>query len=51
MVPEPSVTPPLVKVMVPVGPEPTEAVIVTGEPYVLGPDVATVTVGVALFTV
>ncbi len=50
MVPEPRVTVPLVKVTVPVTPEGTVAVIVTGLPYVLGPDVVTVTVGVALFT-
>jgi hypothetical protein len=51
MVPLPSVTPPLVIVMVPVGPAGTEAVIVTDWPKVLGPDVLTVTVVVALATV
>lgn len=51
MVPLPNVTPPLVIVIVPVGPGGTEAVIVTDWPKVLGPDVFTVTVGVAFATV
>jgi hypothetical protein len=51
MVPLPSVTPPLVIVMVPVGPAGTEAEIVTGWPKVLGPEVLTVTVVVAFATV
>jgi len=51
IVPLPSVTPPLVIVMVPVGPAGTDAVIVTDWPKVLGPDVPTVKVGVALATV
>lgn len=50
IVPLPRVTPPLVIVIVPVGPSGTEAVIVTDCPKVLGPEVLTVTVGVALFT-
>jgi hypothetical protein len=48
MVPLPSVDPPLVIVMVPVGPGGTEAVIVTDWPKMLGPGVLTVTVGLAL---
>lgn len=48
MVPLPSVDPPLVIVMVPVGPVGTEAVIVTDWPKMLGPGVLTVTVGLAL---
>ena len=51
IVPLASVTPPLVIVMVPVGPAGTEAVIVTGLPKTLGPEVLTVTVGVAFATV
>jgi hypothetical protein len=51
IVPEPSVTPPLVKVIVPVVPDGTVAVIVTEPPYVLGPEVVTVTVGVVFATV
>jgi hypothetical protein len=51
MVPLPSVTPPLVIVIVPVGPTGTEAVIVTDWPKVLAPEVLTVTVGVAFATV
>jgi len=50
-VPPPNVTPPLVIVMVPVGPVGTEAVIVTDWPKVLEPGVLTVTVGVAFATV
>lgn len=50
-VPVPSVTPPEVTVTVPVVPGGTATVIVTGEPYVLGPDVVTVTVGVVFDTV
>jgi len=50
MGPEPSVRVPLVKVIVPVTPAGTVAVIVTGSPYVLGPEVFTVTVGLALLT-
>jgi hypothetical protein len=48
--PLPSGTPPLVMVMVPVGPAGTDAVIVTGWPKVLGPEVPTVTVVVNLLT-
>jgi hypothetical protein len=51
IVPLPNVTPPLVIVMVPVGPAGTEAVIVTEVPKTLGPGVFTVTVGVAFATV
>jgi hypothetical protein len=51
IVPLPNVTPPLVIVMVPVGPAGTEAVIVTGLPKMLGPGVLTVTVVVAFATV
>ncbi len=51
MVPDPSVTPPLVNEMVPVVPLGTLAVIVTELPKVLGPEVVTVTVGVVLLTV
>ena len=47
MAPLPNVTPPLVIVIVPVGPTGTEAVIVTDCPKVLEPEVLTVTVGVA----
>ena len=50
-VPEPSVTPPLVSVTVPVVPAGTVAVIVTGVPYVPGPEVVTVTTGVVFKTV
>ena len=50
IVPVPRVVVPLVKVIVPVTPEGTVAVIVTVPPNVLGPDVVTVTVGVALLT-
>jgi hypothetical protein len=50
MVPDPRVTPPLVNVTVPVAPPETLAVMLTELPNVLGPDVVTVTVGVALFT-
>jgi hypothetical protein len=50
MVPLPRVTPPLVIVMVPVGPAGTDAVIVTDWPKVLGPEVITVTTGVAWVT-
>jgi hypothetical protein len=50
MVPEPREVVPLVKLTVPVTPEGTDAVIVTEPPYVLGPEVVTVTVGVALLT-
>jgi hypothetical protein len=51
IVPLPNVTPPLVIVIVPVGPAGTEAVIATGLPKTLGPGVLTVTVGVAFATV
>ena len=51
MVPLPNVTPPLVIVIVPVGPAGTEAVIVTELPKMVGPGVLTVTVGVAFTTV
>ena len=50
IVPEPSVSEPLVNVTVPVTPAGTDAVIVTELPKVLGPEVVTVTVGVALLT-
>jgi hypothetical protein len=50
IVPEPRVFEPLVIVIVPVASDGTVAVIVTGAPYVLGPEVVTVTVGAALFT-
>jgi hypothetical protein len=50
IVPLPSVTPPLVMVIVPVGPTGTEAVIMTGWPNVVEPGVLTVTVGVVLLT-
>jgi len=51
MVPEPRESVPLVKVIVPVTPAGTDAVIVTEPPKVLGfGDVVTVTVGVALLT-
>jgi hypothetical protein len=49
--PEPMVTPPLVMVTVPVTPGGTVVVIETDPPEVLGPEVDTVTVGVALLTV
>jgi hypothetical protein len=48
--PDPRVTPPLVNVIVPVAPAETLAVMLTELPNVLGPEVVTVTVGVALFT-
>ena len=51
IVPLPRVTPPLVIVMVPVGPTGTDAVIVTDCPKILAPEVVTVTVGDALLTV
>jgi hypothetical protein len=51
IVPVPNVVPPLVIITVPVVQGGTVVVIVTGEPYELGPDVVTVTVGVVLFTV
>ena len=51
IVPLPNVTPPLVIVMVPVGPAGTEAVIVTELPKMLVPGVLTVTTGVAFATV
>ena len=51
IIPEPSGNPPLVKLIVPVAPAGTEAVIVTESPKVLGfGDEVTVTVGVALLT-
>ncbi len=50
IVPTPRESEPLVKVTVPVTPEGTVAVIVTEPPKVLGPEVVTVTVGVALLT-
>jgi hypothetical protein len=50
MEPDPRVTPPLVNVTVPVAPPETVAVMLTELPNVLGPEVITVTVGVALFT-
>jgi hypothetical protein len=50
-VPEPRAVPPLVIVIVPVVPGGTVAVIVTGLPYVLDPEVVTTTVGVALLTI
>jgi hypothetical protein len=49
--PEPSVTPPLVNATLPVVPPGTLAVMVTELPNMLGPEVVTVTVGVALLTV
>lgn len=51
MVPLPSVTPPLVIVIVPVGPTGTDAVMLTVWPKVLAPEVLTVTTGVAFATV
>lgn len=48
--PLPSVTPPLVMVMAPVGPTGTDAVIVTAWPKVLEPEVLTVTDVVAWLT-
>ena len=50
IVPLPRVTPPLVIVMVPVGPSGIEAVTVTDWPKVVGPEVLTVTIGVTLLT-
>lgn len=50
IVPEPRESEPLVNAMVPVTPAGTDAVIVTELPYVLAPEVVTVTVGVALLT-
>lgn len=50
IVPEPSERVPLVKVTVPVTPAGTVAVIVTGSPKVLGPEVFTLTVVDALLT-
>jgi hypothetical protein len=51
MIPEPRGSAPLVKLIVPVAPLGTEAVIVTESPKVLGlGDEVTVTVGVALLT-
>ena len=50
IVPEPRASVPLVKVIVPVTPLGTDAVIVTVPPKVLGPEVVTVTAGVALLT-
>ena len=51
IIPEPRGNPPLVKLIVPVAPVGTEAVIVTESPKVLGfGDEVTVTVGVALLT-
>jgi hypothetical protein len=49
-VPEPRLSEPLLKEIVPVTPLGTVAVIVTVPPYVLGPEVVTVTVGVILLT-
>jgi len=51
IVPDPRVVVPLVTVTVPVVPIGRVVVMVTGEPKVLGPEVVTVTVGVALLTV
>ena len=48
IVPEPSVTPPLVNAMLPVVPIGTLAIIVTELPNMLGPEAVTVTTGVAL---
>ena len=50
-VPLPTGLPALVIVIVPVAPAGTEAVIVTELPHVLGPEVVTLTVGVALLIV
>jgi hypothetical protein len=50
IVPDPRLSDPLLKEIVPVTPLGTTAVTVTLPPYVLGPEVVTVTVGVALFT-
>ena len=51
IIPEPKGSAPLVKVIVPVAPVGTEAVIVTESPNVLGfGDEVTVTVGVTLLT-
>jgi hypothetical protein len=49
-VPDPRLIEPLLKKIVPVAPLGTFAVMVTGLPYVLGPEVVTVTVGVIWFT-
>jgi hypothetical protein len=49
--PLPRIVPPLVTVTVPVVPGGRVDVMVTGEPKVLGPEVVTVTIGVALLTV
>ena len=49
-VPEPRVTPPLVTMIVPVGPEGIVDVMVTALPKMLGPEVVTVTVGLFLPT-
>jgi hypothetical protein len=49
-VPLPTGFPPLVIVTVPVVPGGRVVVIVTGSPYVLGPEVLTVMVGVVLLT-
>jgi hypothetical protein len=51
IVPLPRVTPPLVSVIVPVGPFGTEAVIPIDWPKTLVPGTVTVTVGVNLLTV
>ena len=51
IVPLPRVTPPLVIVMLPVGPAGTEAVMVTDCPKTLVPEVLTVSVGDNLLTV
>ena len=50
MVPLPRRTPPLVIVMVPVGPVGTDAVMETVWPKMLGPEVVTVSVGDAFAT-
>ena len=50
IVPAPTGFPPLVIVTVPVVPGGSVAVIVTGSPKVLGPEVVTVMVGVVLLT-
>ncbi len=49
--PLPNVTPPLVTVTVPVVPGGSVVVMVTELPEVLGPEVVTMTIGVALLTV
>jgi hypothetical protein len=51
IVPLPRVTPPLVIVMVPVGPAGTDAVMLTDCPKTLVPEVLTVSVGDNLLTV